>query len=82
MKKEKTIEVIKKHAKFISDGDYYYANEGDIEESADELQTKELSDEEIIASIPYPEAISKHQTDINIGWIRCRKYYRKQIKQL
>ena len=25
-------------------------------------------------SLPYPNPVSKHQTDINIGWIRAMKY--------
>ena len=25
-------------------------------------------------SLPYPNPISKHQTDINIGWMRAMKY--------
>jgi hypothetical protein len=41
---------------------------------------KDITDEEILQSIPYPDAISKHQKDINIGWIRCRKWMRDQIK--
>jgi hypothetical protein len=28
-------------------------------------------------SLPYPNPISKHQTDINIGWIRAMKYMGK-----
>jgi len=40
-----------------------------------------VSDEEIVASIPYPNPISKHQSDINIGWIKCRKAMRDNPEQ-
>ncbi len=33
--------------------------------------------DEIKASLPYPEPVSKHQTDINIGWVRAMKYMDK-----
>jgi hypothetical protein len=42
----------------------------------------ELTDEEIKESIPYPKAISKHQTDQNIGWIHALKFYRERLKSL
>ena len=29
-------------------------------------------------SLPYPNPISKHQTDINIGWMRAMKYMKNQ----
>jgi phenylalanyl-tRNA synthetase alpha subunit len=31
-----------------------------------------------ITNIPYPNPISKHQTDINIGWMRAMKYMKNQ----
>jgi hypothetical protein len=31
-----------------------------------------------ITDLPYPNHISKHQTDINIGWIRAMKYMKNQ----
>ena len=41
----------------------------------------EVTDEEILKTIPYKEPISKHQSDINIGWIRCMQAMRdKKIK--
>ena len=39
------------------------------------------TDEEIVTSIPYPNPISKHQSDINIGWVRCRKAMRDNPEQ-
>ena len=39
------------------------------------------TDEDIVASIPYPNPISKHQSDINIGWVRCRKAMRDNPEQ-
>ena len=39
------------------------------------------TDEDIVASIPYPNPISKHQSDINIGWIKCRKAMRDNPEQ-
>lgn len=85
MKREEIIKVLKGYIvnnKYLYPSEPEYINASEIEAIADELQAKELTDEEIIASIPYPEAISKHQTDINIGWIRCRKWMRDNIKQL
>lgn len=41
MKREEIIKVIKKHSKFSSDGEYYYADESEIKDIADELQTRE-----------------------------------------
>jgi hypothetical protein len=38
-----------------------------------------LSDEEIEKSIPYPEPISKHQADQNIGWIKALKFARDKM---
>jgi hypothetical protein len=31
-----------------------------------------------ITNLPYPDPISKHQTDINIGWMRAMKYMKDQ----
>jgi hypothetical protein len=31
-----------------------------------------------IINLPYPNPISKHQTDINIGWMRAMKYMKNQ----
>ena len=39
------------------------------------------TDEDIVASIPYPNPISIHQSDINIGWIRCMKAMRDNPEQ-
>ena len=36
----------------------------------------EVMDEDILKTIPYKEPISKHQSDINIGWIRCMQAMR------
>ncbi len=32
--------------------------------------------------LPYPNPISKHQTDINIGWVRAMKYMKSQTKDI
>ena len=85
MKKEEIIEVLKKHAKFISDGDYYYANEGEIEAIADELQTKELSDEEIHrqATEYADKRGGQYWYDaLYTAYTHSAKWYREQIKQL
>jgi ribosomal protein L32 len=41
----------------------------------------QVTDDDIIKSIPYPEPISKHQSDINIGWIRHAKWLRDKINK-
>ena len=51
------------------------------EYAAQSRQPEKVSDEEIVASIPYPNPISKHQSDINIGWVRCRKAMRDNPEQ-
>ena len=33
-------------------------------------------------SLPYPNPISKHQTDINIGWVRAMKYMGKSSSDM
>jgi hypothetical protein len=33
-------------------------------------------------SLPYPNPISKHQTDINIGWVRAMKYMKKNSSDM
>ena len=38
-----------------------------------EHYTKDTTD-----TLPYPNPISKHQTDINIGWMRAMKYIKNQ----
>jgi hypothetical protein len=38
-----------------------------------EHYTKDTTD-----TLPYPNPISKHQTDINIGWMRAMKYMKDQ----
>ena len=52
-----------------------------MEEYAQSRQPEKVSDEEIVTSIPYPNPISKHQSDINIGWVRCRKAMRDNPEQ-
>jgi len=37
------------------------------------------TDEEIKKSIPYPNPISKHQSDQNIGWIKALKWFRDKL---
>jgi hypothetical protein len=37
---------------------------------------KQLTD-----NLPYPNPVSKHQTDINIGWIRAMKFMKEQPGQ-
>lgn len=53
-----------------------------IEERLSQLQPekpRELTDEFIKGSIPYTNPISKHQSDQNLGWIKCMRFFRDQL---
>jgi len=50
-----------------------------VEQSGEEIKEEQTPDldcgiYEDKESLPYPNPVSKHQTDINIGWIRAMKY--------
>ena len=82
MKREKIIEVLKKHSIFVSDGNYYYSAISDMENIADELQTKEVSDEEIIeaANEAFPYDNEGIPDSHSYSFCQGAEWYREQIK--
>jgi hypothetical protein len=66
-------EIITRHEALFSEGDYATGFIAGVR-FREKITSQSIQD----INPPYPDPISKHQTDINIGWIRAMKYMKDQ----